>query len=286
MSLARPRGFAAFVTLAAILLSVAIVWDTTPIVAAAVLMIGAAASIGWAGRRDPRLGGAGGAAAMTLLALVLAVFWIVLGAAIDGLRLGPPVSTARLAVAAVATGLLLGAAVRTLDERPIGADTLSRATALAAGLAWLALVWGALTVETRAGSACAGFPLCNGHVLPPLRLGADPVQIHWTHRLLAYVLVFLVVASAAAALRSLRTPIAAGAALLLAFAEAAVGAGLAVHPGAGPPLRWHLALALALWGVLVVWALRARRTAPPVLHHPARRAGRRDAGGRRQWQSP
>jgi heme A synthase len=44
---------------------------------------------------------------------------------------------------------------------------------------------GALTANLGAASACLGFPLCNGQVLPE---GNYLQHIHWTHRLLAYTL--------------------------------------------------------------------------------------------------
>lgn len=276
------RRFAALAVLAAILLGAAATLDETALSVAGVLAVGATAAYGRLHWPEPNGGKRTSFLLLALLALTLAVLWMALGTVMTPLRMGAPAATVRLGAVALAIGLLLGGAVGAVDRRPIGADTLSRATALAAALSWLALVWGALTVESGAGNACAGFPLCNGHVLPPLHLGADAVQIHWTHRLLSYVLVFLVVGSGASALRSprhARAPVAAITALALTAAQGVVGARLAQRPGAGPLLSAHLALGIGLWAILVVWALRTRRTAPPVIHHPARRAGRRGKAG-------
>jgi len=44
---------------------------------------------------------------------------------------------------------------------------------------------GALTANLGAASACLGFPLCNGQIIPE---GNYLQHIHWVHRLLAYTL--------------------------------------------------------------------------------------------------
>jgi len=44
---------------------------------------------------------------------------------------------------------------------------------------------GALTANLGAASACLGFPLCNGQVIPA---GNSLQHVHWVHRLLAYTL--------------------------------------------------------------------------------------------------
>jgi len=52
-------------------------------------------------------------------------------------------------------------------------------------LGFVTVLLGALTANMGAASACLGFPLCNGQILPD---GNYLQHIHWTHRLLAYTL--------------------------------------------------------------------------------------------------
>ena len=53
------------------------------------------------------------------------------------------------------------------------------------GLAFITVLFGALTANLGAAAACGGFPLCNGEIW----ISAGPLAwIHWTHRLLAYSL--------------------------------------------------------------------------------------------------
>ena len=56
-------------------------------------------------------------------------------------------------------------------------------------LAALTLILGGLTANLGAGPACQGFPLCNNSLIPQSGPGGL-VHIHWTHRVLAYLLFF------------------------------------------------------------------------------------------------
>src|SRR5438874_4912029 len=61
-------------------------------------------------------------------------------------------------------------------------------------LAFVTVLFGALTANLGAASACGGFPLCNGQVWTT----AGPLAvIQWTHRLLAYSLAIVAVLWAA-----------------------------------------------------------------------------------------
>ena len=53
------------------------------------------------------------------------------------------------------------------------------------GLGFVTVLMGALTANLGAASACVGFPLCNGQVIPA---GNYLQVVHWVHRLLAYTL--------------------------------------------------------------------------------------------------
>jgi heme a synthase len=57
-------------------------------------------------------------------------------------------------------------------------------------LAFVTVLFGALTANLGAAAACGGFPLCNGQAW----ITAGPLAlIHWTHRLLAYSLAVVAV---------------------------------------------------------------------------------------------
>ncbi|MGH7459313.1 MAG: heme o synthase [Longimicrobiaceae bacterium] len=167
--------------------------------------------------------------------------------------------------------LLLGAVLTAASRSPVsgplppvdGFVKLARAGA-AGGLAVVAL--GAAVANTgsppaspapsAAAWACQGFPLCNGELLPA---GDALVLLHWTHRLAAYLFVFLLLALLALAYRggdSRRVRLA-WAVAGTALAQGAV-AGVMVLMELPDSLRvLHLALGGAVWGVAVLAAVLA-----------------------------
>lgn len=113
---------------------------------------------------------------------------------------------------------------------------------------------GALTANLGAASACLGFPLCNGQVIPD---GNRFQYIQWTHRLLAYA---LVIAALVWAVRSRR----AGPrwVLLLVFVQVGVAAGM-VLGGLPEGLRIaHVAVGAAVWGGAALAALEETGSLP------------------------
>src|SRR2546423_2480311 len=64
-------------------------------------------------------------------------------------------------------------------------------------LAFITVLFGALTANLGAAVACSGFPLCNGQGWPQ---AGTLAQIHWVHRLLAYSLAIV------ATVWAIRTP--------------------------------------------------------------------------------
>src|SRR5438445_175416 len=113
------------------------------------------------------------------VALGLLALQVALGAVIVKLALPPLRVVLHLALAMLILATLIVAARGGLARRP-------HARALvASGLGFAAVLLGALTANTGAASACLGFPLCNGQVVPD---GNYLLQIHWRHRLLAYTL--------------------------------------------------------------------------------------------------
>jgi heme A synthase len=158
------------------------------IVSGLVLAVGAVAL---ARRREPGVGGRGGALRPAALSVGLLMTQVLLGAAAVRLELLPGVVVLHLGVALAllatlqVTGLRAGSAPHLASGivRPDGKTTLG-ATALGAAV----ILVGGLTANLGAGPACLGFPLCSGRLWPPAT-ASGLSHVHWTHRLLAYALV-------------------------------------------------------------------------------------------------
>ena len=110
------------------------------------------------------------------VALGLLVIQILLGAIT--VKLALPAWTV---VLHLGTAMLLLATLLTISTG--SSPDLRRGSAALLLLAFVTVLFGALTANLGAASACAGFPLCNGQVWTT----AGPLAvIQWTHRLLAY----------------------------------------------------------------------------------------------------
>ncbi|HLI29432.1 MAG TPA: COX15/CtaA family protein [Chloroflexota bacterium] len=215
-------------------------------------------------RREPRV-----LVPATLVPVLLAV-QIPLGGLVVYLEVLPSAVFVHLTFALLILGLLVWVAVAA-GPRPVPAPAATTAArrlrplvrAVVVATFGLVLV-GGLTRATGAGFACVGFPDCNGQALP---FGTSPlVDLHLTHRLLAYAVAALV---AVAAVQSWRVghalPTVRWAALglvLLIGAQIAIGA-FGVSHGLTPLARGlHLAGAAAVWAVAVLLAgLVSRATA-------------------------
>jgi cytochrome c oxidase assembly protein subunit 15 len=122
---------------------------------------------------------------------------------------------------------------------------------------------GVYTAATGAGLACsAQWPLCDGGVLP----ASVPSFIEWFHRLVAMVAGFLILGTAGLAWHDgtdRRTALTATAAAVLLPLQVSVGAvtvtlsGLVPGGYSVPSQAAHLGVALAIFTLLVVTALRA-----------------------------
>jgi heme A synthase len=139
-------------------------------------------------RREPEVAGPGGPLRPALLALLLLVIQVLLGAVTVWLGLPPPVVTVHLATA---LGLLAAVMVAGLRAGPPAGPPPSAAagsaTIAALGMSAVVLLLGGLTASTHAGFACLGFPLCSGRLWPSTTSGLAEIQ--WIHRLVAYALV-------------------------------------------------------------------------------------------------
>src|SRR5213595_4104161 len=173
------------------------------------------------------------------VALGLLVMQVLLGAITVKLSLPPWTVVLHLGTAMLLLATLIVAAKLTP-----GAARPTRAGLLALGLGFVTVLFGALTANLGAASACLGFPLCNGQVVPA---GNYLQHIHWVHRLLAYTLFGYVWWWA---LRSKKR----GAWYAVALVTVQVAVAAAMVLLALPPLLQaaHVAVGAAVWGGLVL----------------------------------
>src|SRR3989454_10920733 len=149
-------------------------WSHRLVAAVVSVLVVGLALIGWrfreAGSLEP-----GVRAAYT--AVVLLVIQVLLGAVTVKTGLTPVMVILHLATAMLLLGSLIAAARAPWIPTP---DTW-----IPLALAFITVLFGALTANLGAIASCGGFPLCNGQIIPH----AGPLAaIHWIHRLLAYTL--------------------------------------------------------------------------------------------------
>lgn len=122
---------------------------------------------------------------------------------------------------------------------------------------------GAYVRHSDAGSACPDFPTCLGHWLPHLSGG---VLVHYSHRLLAYLIVATLAALAAAVFiddKLKRHRQAALVLLALAVIQTGVGAGVVLSGLNFAATAFHLAMALVMLLVIGrMWAGEAKGESP------------------------
>ncbi len=231
-------------------------------------------------RSHPGISGRGNPLRAALLALVLLITQVLLGAVtvwlelpawVVVLHLGTALALlATLVVLALRSGQHVGsAAAGSASDRSLGKATLAAGVLVA-----LTLLLGGLTANLGAGPACQGFPLCSGQIWPS---GGESglTHIHWIHRLAAYALVpYLLWLALRAHRTSASQPlrVATWAAAGLGASQVAVAVVMVL---AGLPPVWrvaHVAVGSALWvaAVYAVWLSRPRRGGGP----PARLTSR------------
>jgi heme A synthase len=156
-------------------------WNHRLVAAIVSTLVVALAAVTWWERR----GTASGPGRAGYVALGLLILQVLLGAVTVKLDLPPWTVVLHLGTAMLLLGALLVAAL----GRPLRLGI--RAETGAAALAFAAVLYGGLTANLGAATACVGFPLCNGQVIPA---GNYLQYTQWTHRLLAYTLfVYLLV---------------------------------------------------------------------------------------------
>jgi heme o synthase len=213
-----------------------------------------------------------------LLAAVLLVVQVLLGAVTVKLALPPWVIVTHLANAMVLLAVLMTVALRAGREggtalragreegRTEGREDRRHPdhwlVVATAALGFVVILFGAQVASFHAGLLCLGFPLCNGGVLPP---ASSLAALHWTHRVLAFA--FLGVALVMVNRVSRRAdaagqPLRRAAAMVLAatVAQIAVAAAMVLHL-LPPALRaLHLLVGTLVWAALVLLVFHSSRT--------------------------
>lgn len=204
----------------------------------------------WAAWRDARAGAAASVAAVraSYTAVALLAVQVALGAIT--VKLDLPAWTI---VLHLGTAMLLFACLLVAARHP-ARFAVPAAAGGALAIAFAALLFGALTANLGAASACLGFPLCNGAVWPA---GNYLQHVHWTHRLIAYALFFYLAAWAWRA--KAPGPRWAFAIVVLQVAVGATMVLLALPEGLRAA---HVAVGAAVWGAVVLAAVPAHAPTP------------------------
>jgi len=188
------------------------------------------------------------------LALGLLVAQVLLGAVVVKLALPPWTVVLHLGTAMLLLATLLVIATSaspTPGWRPLGFSPGFRPGSVVLGVGFVTVLFGALTANLGAASACLGFPLCNGQLVPA---GNYLQQLHWVHRLLGFA---LLASLAVWAWRARRAGVVA--ALVLALTQIGLAAAMVLHALPRGLQVAHAAVGTAVWGALV---LAFRREAP------------------------
>lgn len=153
-------------------------------------------------RHQPRIGGRRGVLRAASLAAGLWLAPAILGAITVWLELPPLVVVVHLALAMALLAVLVVTVMRAGGFGAITAEgetvpsRAMRAAFAAATLTFVVVVLGGFTANIPgAAPACQGFPLCNGTVVTE----GSAQTIHWTHRVLAFLLTLHVVGMTVAA---------------------------------------------------------------------------------------
>ena len=175
--------------------------------------------------------------------------WAYLALALLLVQVGLGAVTVKLALPPWTVILHLGTAMLLLAALIVAAQGSRLTPGLRPGLVALALgfatvLFGALTANLGAASACLGFPLCNGQLTPD---GNSLQHVHWTHRLLAYTLFAYTLWWAART--GGRRAWGVVALVVLQIAAGAVMVLLVLPP---PVQAAHVAVGAAVWAALVL----------------------------------
>ena len=214
-------------------------------------------------RNEPGVGGQGGVLRPSLLATLLVIVAALFGAVTVKLALNPIVVVTHLAIAMALLAVLVVVVVRAggfgAGRVPARYAQTFRSGRAAAGLTFLALVFGALTANTQgAAVACQGFPWCRA-----ITVSGTPLYIQVTHRIIAFLLLGHLIGITVGVRKRHESPAiarVAWTALGIVIVQVLVAAAM-VEMHLPPALRsLHQAVGTALWITVVTLAALAART--------------------------
>jgi heme o synthase len=200
------------------------------------------------------------------VAAVLLVLQVLLGAVTVKLALPPWVVITHLANAMALFAVLIVTALRAGEAggRSVSAQPhpLHRLAWVTAGFGFVVILFGAQVANFSAGLLCLGLPLCNGTLLPP---AAPLAALHWTHRVLAFLFLGLVLTLTIKLSRrgaGSAGPLRRWAAIVTAVTLVQLGIGAVMVTHLLPPgfRAAHLMVGTLLWATLVVLVFQSRRT--------------------------
>ena len=227
----------------------------------------------WRRRREPAIAGRGGPLRPAVAALCVVIATALLGMVTIKLRLNPIVIVLHLALAMTLLATIIVTGVRAngfgaAGVTPLAVDDAARGAAarswrvarIAAVLAFIVLVLGALVANLGAAGACLGFPTCRVYSSPNRGL----LHLQLTHRVIAFLFAFHVL-GATMMLRkrpaAARVKRAAWLALGAVVLQIVVAAAL-VETHLPPVLQsLHQAVGTLVWIAVVIWAVLAHRAA-------------------------
>lgn len=245
-------------------------WTHRLIAALLTTTIVALALTAWARREELGVGGRKGVARSTAFAAGAVLVTALFGAITVWLGNVWYATLGHWALAATVLGALVVTVIRaggmggTRAKQETGSVRAARAAAGAAGLALLIILFGGLTATfPGANTACLGFPLCTGALIPAL----PTQQVQMTHRLLAYVLFFDVLGLAIAFARRREAPVVvrtARIALALVVLQVGVAAAMVELRLPAELRSLHQAIGVCIWLTLFTLAYLARLAARDV----------------------
>jgi heme A synthase len=200
---------------------------------------------------------------LAVAAAAMLIVQVLVGAITVWLELPTSTVVLHLALASALLAVLIVAGLRALVPAETASFSLGitypRWAFAAAVLGFVLLVLGALVANTGAAPLCQGFPLCNGQLFPQ---GGGLVQLHWTHRILAYAMVVVTGVAVAMTLQQKAPPPVSRAAIVsvvLMVGQIYVAAEMVIMNLTAGLRGLHLGVGVALWAALVVWATLAQR---------------------------
>ena len=203
---------------------------------------------------------------LALLAPVFLVIQIVLGGLTVLWKLPPEIITAHLATALVIFALLITIAVLTGNarpgkEHPAKTRRFARLATTNAILVYGLMLSGSYVTNSSAALACPGWPLCGN--APNWAIALHLNDVNMFHRIVATIVGLVMIWTLISAIRRYRVArgqaiVALVAGLLFVF-QASIGAVIVLSKNQDFVQGLHLAVATAVWGLLVVLAGLATR---------------------------